>query len=253
VTLETVVAPRMAQAARDRGQEFKNLQSDFADRVKQRTFHDYRWLPATLLTVQSSVADDLEYDGLYEQVQAAGRNARPSEEAIHWSDGLQTAELATNGVLLHAYGGVYESFKRAYQSRMILHAREHPEGPVPFFLPSVPLQKNIVSHAFEQCQLLTALRLPLPWFVGVSVVGARGFSLITESEQSPKTIDADELHFGPVRITPSDQVADRVATGGCLHDLLNRLCRHVGWDCSECFTEPGRRGRWNRRFLRDSG
>ncbi len=245
-TLETVVAPRMAGARRDREQEFKSLQSEFARRVKEGRFHDYRGLPATLLTIQTSAVNELEYDDLQEQVRAAGRNVRPSEEAIYWSERLQTTELGTNGVLLHADGGVYESFKGAYQCGIVPHARVHPGEPVPCFLPATPLQVKIVSHAFEQFQLLGTLDLPLPWLVGVSLVGAEGFSLVTDSEKSPKTIDVDELHFGPCTITSSSQVADRVATAHRLRDLLNRLCRRVGWEGSECFTSDGV---WIRRFL----
>ena len=83
VTLETVVAPRMAQAGRDRDQEFKSLQSDFAGRVRQGRFHDYSGLPAALLTIQTSAAKKLGYDDLYEQVRPARRNVRSSEEAIY--------------------------------------------------------------------------------------------------------------------------------------------------------------------------
>ena len=243
-TLDTVVAPRLAAAGRDRDEEFRGLQADFARRVMEGRFHGYSGLPATLLTVQSSAVNELEYDDLSDKVRATGRNVRPGEEAIHWSEGGQTVELGTNGVVLHAYGGVYESFKRAYESGELTFSS--PGEPVPCCLPATPLQRKIVSHAFDQCQLLATLQLPPPWFVGVSLVGVEGFSLVGGSEKSPKTIDADELHFGPCVIESSHQFADYGAIGNCLRDSLNRLCRSVGWQGSECFTSQGE---WNVRII----
>ncbi len=248
ITLETIVKPKMAEADRDHEQEFKNLQSDFAGRVKQGKFHDYRKLPATLLTIQTSVLNKLEYDDLFEQVRRASRNARPSEDAVYWSDEGQIAELGTNGVLLHAYGGVYESFKSACHLGTIPYAYFHSGEPIPQFLPAIPLQMKIVYYAFAQCQLLTTLKLPLPWFVGVSLVGANGFKLITDSYESPKAIDQDEIHFPPFVIESLDQMADHRSVAGCLRETLNRLCRKVGWERSDCFTSQGV---WNQRFFGD--
>ena len=245
-TLDTVVAPHLAAAGRDREEKFRGLQADFARRVKERRFNNYSGLPATLLTIQSSVVDELEYDDLYDQVRETGRNAQPSENAMHWNDGCQTAELGTNGLLLHAYGGVYESTIQAHKFGASQHARLHSDEPAPSFVYATLLQKRIVSHAFAQCQLLETLQLPLPWLVGVSLVGAEGFSLVTDSEKSPNTIDADELHFGPCVIESSPQFEDYRAIGNCLRDSLNRLCRRVGWEGSECFTSGGE---WNMRIV----
>ncbi len=172
-TLEKVVAPRTAVVGVSREQTFKELQSDFAARVKQGKFHNYAMIPATLLTIQSSVGDALEYNDLYERVRTTGRNLRPSEEAMNWSHGCQVVELATDGILFHAYGGVYELFKRAYQAGLIPYARLHPGEPTPRFLPTTHVQMAIVSHAFEQCKLLETLKLPPPWLIGVSLVGGR--------------------------------------------------------------------------------
>ena len=165
---------------------------------------------------------------------------------MHWSDRHQTVELGTNGVLLHAFGGDYRSFSWAWETKQILAARAQDSDTVPCLLPSTDLQMSIVRHAFEQCQLLNALRLPFPRLVGVSIVAAKGFSFVTQSEKSPKTIDTDALHFGPHTIAEPDQIADRSALAGCLRTLLDRLCRRVGWECSECYTEAGV---WHRRFL----
>lgn len=245
-TLETVVAPRMASAKESREQEFKKRQSDFAARVVQGQFHGYAMLPTTLLTIRTSVDNELEYDDLYEKVVASGRNVRPSEESMNWSGDFQTAELGTDGVLLHAYGGVYESFKRACQSGIVPFARLHPEEPAPRLLNTNALQVNIVSDAREHLQLLNALEMPLPWLVGFSIVGAKGFNLSTDSETSPRAIDTDELHFGPCAIDSFDQVMDHTSTAGHLRGLLDRLCRRVGWDRSYCFTSSGV---WNRRII----
>jgi len=238
-TLEKVVAPRMAEASRDREDGFKRLQSDFADRVKQGRFHDYEGLPATLLTIQTNAGDELDYDDLYRKVRIAGKGVCPGENTMYWTDGHQTVELGINGVLLHAYGGVYPSFKRSWEAREMPAARLQNDGPVPLFLPATNLQMNAVSHALDQCQLLNTLELPFPWLVGISIVGASGFNLITESEQSPRIIDPDDLHFGPCTVVSSDQVADRIAVAGCLRGLLDRLCRTVGWERSPCFTSEG--------------
>jgi len=269
-TLEKVVAPQIGEAAVSREQKFKTLQSEFTARVKQGNFHDFAMLPATLLTIQTSVASPLEYDDLYERVLATGKKLRPSEEAMNWTDDCQTVELATNGALLHAYGGVYESFKGRYpytpharQRRAETEAESEPElwsatylgsrphyhsvaGPAPQLLPAPDLQMMLVSHAFDQCRLLAELQLPFPWLVGVSLVGAHGFRLLSGSEESPKTIDADELHFGHCTIGSFEQVPDHIALAGLLRGLLNRLCRTVGWERSDCFTSEGV---WNQRFL----
>ena len=236
-TIETVIAPRMAEAGQDREQEFRNLQSSFADIVKQGKFHGFNKLPATLLTIRTNVVRELEYDDLYRQVRKAGKNVSHSEDVMYWNDDWndwrQTAALECNGILRHAYGGVYESFKQAWESGNMFAARANPGEPVPPLLAATPLQMKIVSHAFDQCQLLATLQLPFPWLVGVSIVGANGFHLTTDSENSPKSIDTDELHFGPCKITSLEQIADRSDIAGCLRDLLNRLCRKVGWERSE--------------------
>ncbi len=269
-TLEQVVAPRIGEAAVSREQKFKNLQSDFAARVKQGKFNDYAMLPATLLTIQTSLDDPLEYDDLFNRVAATGKNLRPSEDAMNWADGCQSVELGINGLLLHAYGGIYESFKAKYpytpHARAARHEENEPDEPelwsvthlgsrshyhsstgaAPRLLPASDLQMKLVSHAFDQCRLLAGLQLPFPWLVGVSLVGANGFRLLSGSQESPKTIDADDLHFGPCTIMSSEQMGDRVAIAHFLRDLLNRLCRRVGFDRSECFNLDGT---WNQQFL----
>ena len=165
---------------------------------------------------------------------------------MSWSDGCQRVELGTNGVLLHAYGGVYESFKRACRSGTVQFARLHPDEPVPRFLHSIAVQRKIVSHIFDHLQLLNTLQVPLPWLVGLSIVAAKGFYLGTDSATSPRTIDADELHFGPYTIKSFDQVVDHASTAGCFRGLLDRLCRSVGWDRSYCFTSSGE---WNQGII----
>jgi hypothetical protein len=269
ITLKQVAAPRLAEAMAGREQQFKRLQSEFATRVKDGKFHDYAMLPATLLTIQTSLADPLEYDDLYGRLAATGKKLRPGVDAITWADGCQWVEFGTNGVLLHAYGGVYESFKKSYHDTP--HARNRrsdtkPDEPelwhatylgskanyhshweaAPQLLSSTELQMKLVSHAFDQCRLLAGLQLPLPWLVGVSVVRANGFRLLSGSQESPKTIDTDELHFGPCTITSAEQIADRVAIAQFLRDSLNRMRRRVGFDGSDCFTSQGV---WNQRFL----
>ena len=243
-TLDTVVTPRLAEAGRNREQEFKQLQSECGRRVKDGRFHSYSLLPATLLTIQTNVVDELDYNDLYERVRLC-RNARPQEESMTWSDELRMVELTTSGLLLHAYSS-FETFKRACQAGLVPYARLHPEDPVPRVLNVTGLQMEIVSHAFEQFQLLNTLQLPLPWLVGVSLVGAAGFSLVTESDQFPKAFDADELHFGPCTITAHDQVANRENTAALLRGLLDRICRKGGRERSDCFTSQGE---WNQRFI----
>ena len=237
--MKTVVAPRMAEAGRDREREFK-ISIQPRGSCKKRRLLRFGQLPATLLTIQTNVINELEYGSLYEQVHAAGKNPRPSDDVMYWNgDWCQTVELACNGILRHAYGGVYESFEVAWKSGQMLGARAHAGEPVPPFLPAIDLQVKAVSHVFDQCQLLAQLQLPFPWLVGVSIVGANGFHLITDSEKSPNSVNTDELHFGPCTITSLDQITDRRNIAGCLRDLLNRLCRKIGWERSGCFTSQG--------------
>jgi hypothetical protein len=243
-TLKTVVIPRVIQATREHEQEFLSLQSSFADRVTRGDFHGFDMLPATLLTVKTGVVNVPEYGDLYRQVCEAGKNARPGEDVMYWNDTGNDhlpalVELETSGLLRHAYGGVYDSFKQAFQFSLTPFARVHRGEPPPRLLPSIPLQVRTVSHLFDQFQLLAKLQLPFPWLVGLSLVGASGFHLITDSQESPNAVAKDQLHFGPCTIASLDQVTDKIATAGCLRDLLNRLCRHVGWESSECFTSEG--------------
>jgi hypothetical protein len=246
ITLETVVTPRMVELEHDREQEFNEIQLDFVDRVMKRNFYDFVKMPATLLTIQTSILKKLDYDKLYENIRNAGRNARPNEEAVFWNDEGQTVELGINGVLFHAYGGVYESFKSAYQQGIMPLARQNPGKPTPSLLPAIPLQKKIVLHVFAQCKLLSTLALPFPWLVGISLVGAKGFNLVTDTYMSPTAIDTNNLPFGPCEITSPDQISDISTLAGCLREILNRLCRKVGWERSDCFTSQEI---WNERFF----
>jgi hypothetical protein len=243
-TLDTVVMPRVNRTTREHEQEFGDLQASFADRVIRGEFHEFDIFPAALLTIRTSVVNVLEYDDLYRQVCKAGKNARPGEDVMYWNDTGNdhlpaVVELENSGLLRHAYGGIYESFKRAFQSGLMPLARIHPGEPPPRLLPVVPLQVRTVSHLFDQFQLLAKLQLPFPWLVGLSLVGAGGFHLITDSQKSPNEVAKNQVHFGSCTITSLDQVTDKIAVAGCLRDLLNRLCRHVGWERSECFTLEG--------------
>ena len=84
-TLKTVVAPRMAEAGRNREQEFKNLQSEFAGRVRQGRFHGYTMLPATLLTIQASVVNELAFNDWRSMIctRMSGRQAGMRVRAKH--------------------------------------------------------------------------------------------------------------------------------------------------------------------------
>jgi hypothetical protein len=267
-------ASRLEESATaNRDEWFKRLESEFATRVREGNFHGFDTLPATLLTVQTSLANPLEYDDLYGCVLATGRQLRPGADAVNWTDGFQTVELATSGALLHAYGGDYEAFKASYPNTLsgrekarrraeaeresepelwsATYRNSHPRyhsnaGPAPQLLNATDLQMNLVSHAFDQCRLLAELKLPFPWLIGASLVGANGFCLLLGSNESPRTIETDELDLGHCTIQSFEQATDRIALAGLLRSLLNRLCRTVGWERSDCFTSQGI---LNQRFL----
>jgi len=247
-TLDVSVSPEREDQQQRQEEQFEQLRSDFASRVLAGAYHKFEALPATLITIESGVADNLNYDDLRQRLLRAGRNGQPGADSMHWGEGDRVHELHTNGVLFHAYGGDYLGFRCVWEldPGAKKASRVNRGTPVPSYLPATDFQIHAVIHAVECCELLQELQLSFPWRLGVSLVGANGFHLIRNDSKSPQLIDERELNFEPISVLSKDQLSDRNAFAGSFRKAFDRFFRTVGWDRSNCFTQNGD---WNQRVV----
>ena len=241
-TIETVIEPRRIEADVASNEKDGEAQKEFVGRVLSGNFHGFKILPAVLTSIQFRWPKKLEYEPAFKAVRAYfGVSPAVDADAIVWSGTHRVTELRRDGQLIHAYGGDYMSMKRQFAlNRQAGGVVEQPK-----VLFAVTVQRNIVHSVQNHCRFLAQLQVNPPWQVGVSLVGAKGFSLISQSgEESPRSYGGDELLLPEVRVSAAKEVEDIPGTASVLRGSLYRLCRHFGWEHNFCYTNNGG---WNVR------
>lgn len=237
LTLNEVIAKRRKEVTQLEQRDFERIRSEHANLLLQGRFHGFSRLPATSIVIQGRSQSEVEFPALHAQLQSIGLNPDTQANSLSWGDDTETAEITLSGLITDAYGGDYQSFKNQY--RFTKAGRHDSSGSTPSFIYAASVQKNIVRRVHRYCQLLDSMQVTPPWTVGVSLVGAQGFRLVSEAEESPRTCDEEIIHLAPSTIAGASDAADTNSTARQLRRALDELCRHFGWHDNYWFDSNG--------------
>jgi hypothetical protein len=93
----------------------------------------------------------------------------PSDKKAH-----AVTELIESGSILAAESFMLSSQRKAYSSHPTLER----------YIPSVAFEREIISSTSRYLTALQGLGVPLPWYVGVSLLNIRGYSMYADPWQS---------------------------------------------------------------------
>ncbi|HEY5314829.1 MAG TPA: ATP-binding protein [Pirellulales bacterium] len=112
----------------------------------------------------------------------------PDEKAPH-----AVTELIESGTILAAEGFMLSSHRKTYSSHPALER----------FIPSVAFEREIISSTNRYFTALQALGTPLPWFLGVSLLNIRGYTMYVDPWRYGavgRAISSDDVCARPVEI-----------------------------------------------------
>lgn len=183
VTIETVVLPNRLRKEARKDETAETLQQSFAEKVAAKKFEDFEMLPAVLSSVQFQPVLKQDYQTAVDTVRSTiNANPRTKSDGITWSKDFSTTKLNLDGYLLRAYGGDYVSMRHSFQiNRRADMVYSEEENRLLF---DMTLQRNIVEHIFDDCQLLHRLNISPPWQIGISLVGIKDFRLVPQNHDA---------------------------------------------------------------------
>ncbi len=237
LTLDTVVARRREASTSRDVDEFERVRIEQASRVLRREFHGFGELPATAIIIKTAQRSELEFEALHEELRSNGLTPVTQADSLSWGNKSRKTEVTLGGFVVDAYGGDYELSKSQFPHT--LAGRRNSARSIPSLLHAATVQKNIICHVHECCQLLNRLHVPTPWRIGVSLVGAQGFKLVSDSDESPRACDKNVIHLQSTVISDATRITDADSTARELRRPLDELCRHFGWPTNYWFGSNG--------------
>ncbi len=229
LTLDTVVAERRKESVGQEAGEFAQMCLKHGERILHGRFLEFSKLPASSIVIQGNERFQLDFAELHARLQSEGLILATQASSLSWGNDVTKSEINLAGMICDAYAGDFESFKNLYRTNQMPAARLDSSGQVPSLLHADTVQKNIICRVHRYCQLLAKLEVLTPWTIGVSLVGAEGFRLVTNSDKSPRACDENVIQLSPAVVSDVTHVATPNATARQLRRPLDELCRHFGW------------------------
>ncbi|QDT82000.1 hypothetical protein Mal35_54910 [Gimesia maris] len=237
-TIEKVVIPRRSNVDDNMNEKAKTIQSEFADKVKSKRFHDYEIFPAVLTSVQFRPALSQDYPGVVDKVRENyAKNPKVDPDSIFWSHEIGVTELSLNGYILRADGNDSYAMQQEYNFNQQYGNSNSNDAAL--YLYDVPLQRGIVTNIYSHCHFLQLLDIKPPWQIGISLVGIKDFRLLTLNKRARSNECKGDFNLPLVQVIGVNQVNDIPSLATLLKPSLDYLCRHFGWDSSYCYTSNG--------------
>lgn len=239
LTLDTVVAKRREASTSRDVDEFERVRIEQASRVLRGEFHGFGKFPATAIIIKTAQRSELEFEALHDILRSHGLSPDTQASSLSWGERNSKTEVTLGGLVVDAYGGDYESFKHLYRTLQMPAGRLDSSEQVPALIHAATVQRNIICRVHKYCRLLDTLHVPTPWRIGVSLVGAQGFKLVSDSDESPRACDKNVIHVQSTVISDATRITDADSTARELRRALDELCRHFGWPTNYWFDSNG--------------
>jgi hypothetical protein len=203
----------------------------FSERVCNGRFHEFTIKPASLILIHTTPKKDLDLKAIHLRLNEQGFGPTIIGNTITWStprDKTRRYELTIDGKLFHAYGGDHESWRKQYATSIRLqqrHAEKYGKTTPPF-VRSSNVQTNFIRHVHESCELLFELGVPLPYRIGLTLIGTSGTKFIISDSELSEPCSIGQVSLKPLVFQRSDDFADKRTVANALYGQMDELLRH---------------------------
>ncbi len=224
-------------------QRFERIRSEFEAAIKARSFRDL-WLAENVVafTLVPDKAQQIEHARLREQqflppthcgmrAESRGRSRIAFYETNNPNGKdagnirCAVAELDIEGTILAA-----DTF-------FLCPAFHHNSGE--YFIPSTRLERLLIESVAMYATNLNDLGISLPWRLGISLLGIKGFRLYTGPWEAGHAFDDENLVTDPVTIHTHEDAVTGAAAGRLLKDTFDFIWREFGFDGSPNYDKDG--------------
>ncbi|MCO8124753.1 hypothetical protein NHH03_23650 [Stieleria sp. TO1_6] len=234
--IQEVVIPKRSGEIDDNDREVQAQRTEITTRVLNGEFHDVSTIPAIVTSVFFQAHPHIDYEKVGKAVRDQFRaNPDVHPDAYVWEDDGCVCEFSLSGFF-------HRVCTKDSRSLRVRRASLEQAGD-PLFgnhLFAQPVHRNIVTGVVSSARFLTNLGIKLPWWVTISIVGAKGYDMFDDANNVSKKSFADDIvHLVPQRVTLIEQVEDGMKAGTTLKRSLQHLTRTLGWEFNWYYTENG--------------
>lgn len=235
-TIEKVVVPKKTGQATGEELTVRTKQEEVAKRVLGGGFYGLKSTPVVVTSFLFPPHEHIDYEKVGDAVRGVfNANPKIHSDAYAWQSNGTVCEFSLSGY----FHRVCTKDQNSLRAQRNFQAQTG-SPQIGDYLHAQPVHRNIVSGVLSTVRFLTSLGIKPPWWVAVSIVGAKGFGMIDDGSQgSPQKFADDLVLLPPRRITALSQVEDGMQAGTALRKSLQYLTRSVGWEFNWYFLENG--------------
>lgn len=175
------------------------------------------------------LASSLTAEGQFDEVQVGGESASgfTAESVIDVTSGGVLRAVSTENLNAHRAGFPL------------------PPG-ASGMIPANMLERNVILAVHEFCRLLTAVDVPPPWQLGISLLGIDAFTLVVGPGERSDVFDGPKLSADPLIVPDDEIVATPEDVARLLKGTFDCIWREFGLGYSRNYDVEGN---WNRRIM----
>ncbi|MCH7714395.1 MAG: hypothetical protein IIC99_12315 [Chloroflexi bacterium] len=106
-------------------------------------------------------------------------------------------------------------------------------------IPSNTLERNVVLAVHQYCRLLHDIECPLPWQLGISLLGIHEFTMVVGPGERSDVFDGKKLPADPLIVQDYDAVATRENVARLLKGTFDCIWREFGLGYSRNYDVKG--------------